>query len=84
MGAGKGADNDQVCFRTLQGLSCDQKKCAYSHDQAKICKYLNTCLKRFEVTNKHTVKNVRAVKLDPLETPVEVEVEQPDESDTEE
>jgi hypothetical protein len=85
MGAGKGADNDQVCFRTLQGLSCDTKKCMYSHDQAKICKYLNTCLKRFEVTNRHTVKNVRAAKVDPVKISAQVEPEQPDgESETEE
>ena len=84
MGAGKGVDNDQVCFRTLQGLSCDPRKCMYSHDQAKICKYLNTCLKRFEVTNKHMVKNVRAAKVDPLKMSAEFDIEQPDESDTEE
>ena len=84
MGAGKGVDNDQVCFRTLQGLSCDPKKCMYSHDQAKICKYLKTCLKRFEGTNRHTVKNVRAAKVDPLHISAQVEPEQPDgESETE-
>jgi len=57
----------------------------YSHDQAKICKYLNTCLKRFEVTNRHTVKNVRAAKVDPVKISAQVEPEQPDgESETEE
>ena len=83
MGADKGPDSDQVCFRTVQGLSCDPKKCVYSHDQAKICKYLNIALQNFEVTNKHSVKNVKSVKIDPLIKPAEVELEQADDSDTE-
>ncbi len=83
MGAGKGPDSDQVCFRTVQGLSCDPKKCVYSHDQAKICKYLNTALQRFDVTNKHSVKNVKAVKIDPLVKTAEVELEQQLDSDAE-
>ena len=88
MGAGKGEDNDQVCFRTLQGLSCDTKNCRYSHDQGKICKYLNTCLKRFEGPNRQAVKNVKNVqgaKVDLVKNPTQDEPEQPDaESETEE
>ena len=55
----------------------------YSHDQAKICKYLNTALQRFEVTNKHSVKNVKAVKIDPLVKTAEVELEQQLDADAE-
>jgi len=59
----KGSDapgEDQVCFRTLQGGSCDPKKCMFSHDPTKMRKYLTDTLARHDAKHKQSFKAITA------------------------
>ena len=58
----KGSDvvEDPVCFRTLQGQSCDPKKCIFSHDPVKLRKYLTDTLARHDAKHRHSLKAIAA------------------------
>ena len=49
---------DQVCFRTLQGGSCDPKKCIFSHDPVKLRKYLTYTLAKHDAKHRHSFKAI--------------------------
>ena len=58
----KGSDivEDPVCFRTLQGQSCDPKKCIFSHEPVKLRKYLIDTLARHDAKHRHSLKAIAA------------------------
>ena len=55
---------DQVCFRTVQGGSCDPKKCMYSHDPSKMRKFLIDSLALHDSKYKHSFKAIAAEELE--------------------
>jgi hypothetical protein len=55
---------DQVCFRTVQGTSCDAKNCAYSHEPAKIRKFLMESLALHDAKHKQSFKAIAAEELE--------------------
>ena len=55
---------DQVCFRTVQGTSCDPKKCTYSHEPSRIRKFLVESLALHDSKHKQSFKAIAAEELE--------------------